>query len=80
MKILAMNCLKVAVLFGNCGGELLPPPGNTALSSNEYTFFRLQLMPENCPEGSISKKSRQMLWCLYTVKLISPWYKVKHVG
>jgi hypothetical protein len=29
MKTLAVKCLKVAVVFGKCGRELLPPPGNT---------------------------------------------------
>jgi hypothetical protein len=29
VKILAVKCLKVAVVFGKCGRGLLPLPGNT---------------------------------------------------
>jgi hypothetical protein len=30
VKILAVKCPQVAVIFGKYGRELLPPPGNTA--------------------------------------------------
>ncbi len=31
MKILAVKCPQVAVVFGKCGREVLLPPGNTGL-------------------------------------------------
>jgi hypothetical protein len=31
-RLSAVKCLKVAVVLGKCGGELLPPPGITANS------------------------------------------------
>jgi hypothetical protein len=53
-----MKYLKMAMVFGNCGGELLPPHGNIALPSDEYTFvsYDEKLMPENFPAGQFFRK------------------------
>jgi hypothetical protein len=43
VKILAVKCPQVAVVFGKCGREVLLPPGNTAIGVLGQKEFNIKV-------------------------------------